>query len=491
MLRRLRLENGGQEMFAHYINGACLEGKGKPFDVLNPATEEVIARINAADEAQTNSALEAAQLAFKTWSKTSINERIGWVVKLRDALIAEKDTVSDLVAREVGKSYPEAEAECSFMTHMLNFYCEEIKRVYGTTMRDYVTKPGEAFHVMQRYPVGVTVGLMAWNFPFHGAALKLGPALVSGCTCVLKPSCNTPLSTLYLGVIGERIGFPKGVFNVVSGPSSIVGKALNESKIPRLITLIGESKTGRQVMAQASSSVKRFSLELGGNAPAIVMPDADLEETAAFMVNRKTRCCGQGCANINRIYVHENVHEKFIKLLHHNIKKVKVGWGKELGDVMGPQINKAARDRLLDLINDAIDKGAELIYGGTIPENLIIGSYIMPTLLDNVQDDTRLCHEEIFGPILPVYRFSDLEDVIKRANNTDYGLCSYLFSHDSRVIFKVTEELEFGEVLVNNPGGGSFAPLPHVGIKESGVGCDGSFWSLEGYMWMRRVSVRP
>jgi succinate-semialdehyde dehydrogenase/glutarate-semialdehyde dehydrogenase len=478
-------------LFQQYINGRCVEGKGNPLDVVNPATEEPIAALNAADESQTIEALEAAQAAFKSWSRTSINERLGWIVKLRQAIQAEKDTIVDLAAREVGKSYPEMEGECKMLLNVLDFYCEEVKRVYGTTVKDYASKPGDVFHVMQRYPVGVTVGHLAWNFPIQNVALKLGPALASGCTCVLKPSSSTPLATLYLGVIGEKIGFPKGVFNIVSGPSSVVGKTLNESKIPRLITLIGSSETGRQVIRQAATSIKRFSLELGGNAPAIVMPDADLESTAAFMVKRKIRACGQGCGNINRIYAHESIHDEFVHLLHLNIEKVKVGWGKELGDIMGPQINKAARDRLLDLVQDAIDKGARLIYGGKIPENLTRGSYIMPTLLDDVKDNARLCHEEVFGPILPVMRFSDLDDVIRRANDTDYGLVSYLFSHDSRVINKVSEELSFGEVHVNNPGPGTFVPLPHVGIKESGVGCDGSYWSLDAYFWMRRFSIRP
>jgi succinate-semialdehyde dehydrogenase/glutarate-semialdehyde dehydrogenase len=244
-------------------------------------------------------------------------------------------------------------------------------------------------------------------------------------------------------------------------------------------------------MSQASTSIKAFSFELGGNAPAIVMPDADLESTAEFMVNRKISCCGQGCANINRIYVHKEIQEEFVNLLHMYIKNVKVGWGKELDTFMGPQINSAARDRLLELVKDAAEKGANIIYGGKIPENLEKGSFIMPTLLDNMSDDSRICHEEVFGPILPVFSFSDLQDVIERANDTEYGLTSYLFSHDSRVIAKVTEELNFGEVLVNNPGGGYFVPLPHVGIKESGVGCDGSHWSLEEYFHIKRISIRP
>ena len=478
-------------MLQHYIDGATVEGEGKTFDVVNPATEELIGTVKAATEGQTVKALQAAQCAFKTWSKTSIGERTGWALKLRDALRAEKDTLTDLTAREAGKSYPEAAAECNMLFEVINFYCEEVKRVYGTTVKDYGSKPGEVFHVMEQYPVGVAVGHLAWNFPIQNVALKLGPSLASGCTCVLKPSSSTPLATLYIGAIAKKIGFPKGVINIVSGPSSVVGKTLNESKIPQLITLIGSSATGRQVLREASTSIKRFSLELGGNAPAIVMPDVDLESTASFMVKRKIRACGQGCGNINRIYAHSSIRKQFVELLHANIEKVQVGWGKELGDIMGPQINNAARDRLLDLVKDATSKGANLIYGGKVPENLTKGSFIMPTLLDNVSDTARLCHEEVFGPILPVFDFSDLDDVIRRANDTDYGLVSYLFSHDSRVIAKVTHELAFGEVHVNNPGGGNFVPLPHVGIKESGVGCDGSHWALKEYFWMRRLSVRP
>ncbi len=474
-----------------YINGRCVEGEGRPFDVVNPAIDEVIATVRAADEAQTIDALEAAQTAFKTWSKTSINERLAWIAKLRDACLAERDTLVDLLAREVGKSYPEAEAECNGMAATLNFYSEEVKQIYGTALTDYVSRPGEAFHVVRKYPVGVTVGHLAWNFPMQNAALKLGPALASGCTCVLKPSSSTPLATLYLGIIGEKIGFPKGVFNILAGPSGVVGKTLNESKIPRLVTLIGSSETGRQVMLEAATSIKRFSLELGGNAPALVMPDADLETTAAFMATRKTRCCGQGCANINRIYVHKSVHDQFVGLLHKYVEKVTVGWGKEMGDAMGPLINGAARARVFDLIKDATDKGGQLLYGGEVPEGLSAGSFIMPTLLDHAQDNMRLRHEEIFGPVLPVYTFSDLSEAIAAANDTDYGLCSYLFTHDSRVIARVSEEFEFGEVLVNNPPGGTFIPLPHIGIKESGVGCDGSLWALDPYFWMRRVSIRP
>ncbi len=474
-----------------YINGKCVEGNGQPFEVVNPATDEVIATVPAADESQTNNALGAAHRAFETWSRTSIAERLGWIARLRDACRAEQDVLVDLLAREVGKSYPEAEAECRGLAIILDFFAEEVKRVYGTTISDYTSRRGEALHVIRKYPVGVAVGLLAWNFPIQGAALKLGPALATGCTCILKPSRSTPLATFYLGVIGEKIGFPEGVFNILAGPAGTVGKTLNQSRIPRLITLIGSSESGRQVMAEAATSIKRFSLELGGNAPAVVMPDADLDAAARFMVARKVRCCGQDCANINRVYVHAGIHDEFVGLLRKHLEAVRVGWGKELGNAMGPLINRAARARVLGLITDAIDKGGQLVYGGRPPATPSVGSFLLPTLLDQAQDTMRLRHEEIFGPVLPVYTFNDLDAAIAAANDTDYGLCSYLFTHDSRVIARASENLEFGEVLVNNPPGGNFIPLPHIGIKESGVGCDGSLWALEPYLWMRRVSIRP
>lgn len=474
-----------------YINGRRVKGRGKPFEVINPATDEVIASVNAADEVQTIEALEAAQAAFKAWSQNTVSERLAWIAKFRDAILAERDTLTDLVAREVGKSYPEADAECSGIANLLNFYSEEVKRVYGTTLVDYGSKPGEMLHFVRGYPVGVTVGLIAWNWPLNEAGRKIAPALAAGCTCVIKPASYTPLATLHLGVIAQKIDLPKGVLNIVAGPSSVVGKTLNESKIPALIGLIGSSDTGRQVLSQGSTSVKRFSLELGGNAPAVVMPDADLESTAAFLIQRKTvnACAGQGCAQPNRLYVHASVHDTFVDLLLQNIRRVKIGWGREVGDAMGSLISKAERDRVLGLIRDATEKGAKLLYGGKIPENQTVGAFIMPTLLDNAQDNMRVCHEEIFGPVFPVFTFSDLNEVIARANDTDAGLTSYLFSHDTRVISKVCEEFAFGEVLVNNPTHGAVF-LPHVGIKQSGVGCDYSKWSLEEYFWKRLISIR-
>jgi succinate-semialdehyde dehydrogenase/glutarate-semialdehyde dehydrogenase len=415
------------------------------------------------------------------------------MMKLRNACIEKKDYFIDLVAKEVGKPYVEAEIDFEYLITCFNFYSEEVKRVYGTSITDYNSTRSDVFHVIEKRPLGVHVAHLAWNWPLMMVGNKLSPTLASGCTCVLKPSVKSPLTAMALGEVADSIGFPKGVLNIVTGKSSVVGKTLNESKIPKLIGLIGSSETGRIVMNQAAGSIKRFSFELGGNAPAIIMPDADLEKIVKLITVRKLRACGQGCSSVNRIFVHESVHDKVMDLFIQNFKQKNVGWGKDMPDAMGPQIDKAARDKLLELIDETVAEGAKLVYGGGIPQDLpphlAEGAFIMPTLFDKVTDDMHICNIEVFGPVLPVLTFTDLDDVIERANRTDYGLASYLFTHDARVIARVLEKLDFGEVYVNATTRGIF--LPHCGIKESGIGCDASKWSLQEYFHLKRFSIVP
>jgi len=477
-------------MALQYINGKCLPGKGEPVEIFNPATEDIVDSVQTATREQAIEALEAAQAAFPIWSSLSLEERGDWICKLSDAILAEKGTIADLLSREVGLPYSATPGEVAGVSKNLLFMYEEAKRVYGTTLPDYGAPQGEVYHFVQPYPLGVTVGHLAWNHPLHFFGAKLAPALASGCTCVLKPSISTPLASLYIAAIAERIGFPRGVFNVLAGPSGVIGKALNESKIPRLIGVIGSSETGRQVMSQGATSIKRYSLELGGNAPLIIMPDASLDDAVSYIVQRKTDSCGQGCSNINRVYVHRDVHDKVVELLLEKLRRVKVGWGKDEADAMGPQINKERRNALLDLIDEAVKHGAKLLYGGKIPEGMHRGAFIMPTLLDETPDDAVLTHLEIFGPVIPVYTFTELDDAIARGNDTESGLAAYVYSHDSRVIAKCSEKLTFGMIYVNNPVFGG-SNLPHIGVKESGIGCDYSRWSLENYYMLRRTSMRP
>ena len=476
-------------MFQQYINGKLVDGAGKTAEVYDPSTGEIIDTVGCADAAQAEEALRAAAQAFKTWSKTSVKERYDWLMKLKAACTAERDKLVDLVSFESGRPYPAACGDVDWLLTSLSYYAEEAKRMDGEVLPTQYVGEKENYHIVTRRPIGVTVGHIAWNYPLGNASIKLAPAVASGCTCIIKPSSETPLATLYLGVIAERIGFPAGVINILSGPSGEVAKTLNESDIPRMITLIGSYETGLSVMKQGATSVKKYSLELGGNAPVIVMPDADLNETAVNIVAKKVGFAGQTCVNYNRIYVHNSVYRELCEKVAEELKKVKLGRYKDEGYVMGPVINKAARDRMLELIDDAVKCGAKLVMGGEIPAEFSRGSYITPALLIDVTDDMRVSTEEIFGPIIPMQPFSDFDDVLERANNTIFGLSAYFFGHDAREIAKAFETLDAGEIFINGGIGSEFTP--HPGLKQSGIGCDKSKWSLEEYYDFKLISLVP
>ena len=473
------------------INGHCVEGAGDKLDVTCPATGELLETITTASIQQADEALEAAQAAFHDWARLSLNERIGWMMKLKDACLAEKDEIVDLMAKEGGKSRKEAANDFNAFIGYFGFYAEEAKRVYGTDIPEYGGRRGN-FHVVLKRPVGVVVGHLAWNMPISNVGLKLCPAMASGCTCVLKPSTETPLASLKVGELCEKIGLPAGVVNIVTGKASVIGNHLSQSKIPAMVAVIGSSAVGVEVMQNASTSIKRFSMELGGNAPCIIMPDCDLEKTAKYVADRKVRISGQGCANINRIFVHESIHDEFVKILLEDVKKIQVGWGDDMPNAMGPMINVKTRDRMIHLVEEAQSQGAELLYGGNIPElpdNLKNGAFFVPAVLDGVTDEMSITQQEIFGPIYSILTFKDLDEVIERSNKTDLGLTGYLFTHDSRVIGRVIEEVEVGELQVNDPGAGP--NMPHIGIKQSGLGCDRGKWSLDEYYDIRRISIQP
>ena len=474
-----------------YINGQLVEGKGDVIDVINPAYNEKITSFNAASVEQAEEALQAAQASVNTWGRTGINERLGWMRKLVDAIQEHRAELLDIVAQE-GKSYNEANGQINTFISYMNFYGEEVKRVYETGVQDYNAPRGELYHLIFRRPLGVVVGHLPWNSPLNLLGVKLAPAMASGCPCVLKPSTSTPLASMFIAQLAHDIGLPAGAFNLVTGKASVIGKYLNSSRIPKMITLVGSSEIGVQVMQEASTSIKRFSFELGGNAPCIIMPDADIDKIIPWMANKKVPFTGQSCATVNRFFIHESLHDKIIPPVVELMKKVQPGWGKETPGAMGPMINVKNRDAMLALIDKTVAQGAKMLCGGkptNLEGKLANGAFILPTLLDGCTDDMDIANIEIFGPIYPVYTFKTLDEAIARANNTKYGLTSYLMTHDSRVIAKCMEELEFGEVEVNMATNGAF--LPHVGIKESGVGCDRSMWSLDEYFSIRRLSMKP
>lgn len=476
-------------MFKQYIDGKLVDGLGKPKNVLNPATGEVAGVVGCATVGQATQALEAAGRAFKTWSKTSVSERIAWILKLRDAVAAERETFLELVAQETGRTYREACGDVDWFLTSCGFYSDEVKRIYGTSFSNFNGVPGSAYHIVEHQPIGVVVAHLAWNYPMGNAGIKLCPSIVSGCTCIIKPSSETPLSLLYLGEVAARIGFPAGVLNILSGPANEVACTLNSSTIPKMITMIGSTETGLQIMRESATSVKKFSFEMGGNAPVVVMDDASLDAVAANIVAKKVGFVGQTCVNYNRIYVHEKVYPALCEKVAQELSKVKLGAWKDPGYVMGPVINKQSRDRLLGLIEDAVARGAKLVMGGEVPEGFEAGSYMTPALLVDVTDDMRVSNEEIFGPIIPMQPFSDLDEALAKANNTPYGLSAYFFGHRAPEISKAFTAFEAGEIFVNGSVGCEFSP--HSGTKQSGVGCDKSRWSLEEYYDIKYLSMIP
>lgn len=478
-------------MYQLYINGKCVEGKGEAIDVTCPATGKVLATIHAATEEQADEALQAAQVAFTPWSRLSLNERIGWMKKLKAACQKKKEELVALLAAEGGKSIKEAGNDFNAFLNYFNFYAEQAKQISGEEIPDY-NGHKDALHLVIKRPIGVVVGHLAWNMPASNVGLKMCPSMASGCTCVLKPSVETPLTTMRIGALCEEIGLPAGAVNFVVGRASRIGNHLSASTIPAMVSLIGSTAVGLEVMQKAATSIKHFSMELGGNAPCIVMPDADIVKAAKFVANRKTRISGQGCANINRIFVHKSIHDEFLAKLVEFVSKIQVGWGEDVPDAMGPMINCKARDHMLDLVKDTVSHGAKLCYGGTVPDlgpEFADGAFFVPAVLDGVTDDMPIANQEIFGPIYSVMIFSDADEVIRRANQTPLGLSGYLLTNDFRMIGRCLEELGVGELQINYP---NFAApnLPHIGIKQSGLGCDRGKWSLEEYYHIRRVSAQ-
>jgi len=476
-------------MYRQYINGRMVEGKGRPLEVLNPATGEVVGIVGTATADQAKEALESAQKAFRTWSKTSVNERISWILKLREACMEEREVFIDLVSRESGRLYSQACGDVDWFFLSFIYYTDEVKRINGMTFPAMASVPGSAYHIVEHQPLGVTVGHVAWNYPMGNMSIKLCPSLAAGCPCIIKPSSQTPLSALHVGEIAAKIGFPAGVLNIISGSSNEVGKTLNSSDIPRMISLIGSTETGLKIMQEAATSVKKFSFELGGNAPVIVMDDADPDAVADNIVAKKTGFAGQTCVNYNRIYVHEKIYRILGEKIAERVQKFVPGKGRDQGPVINPMIDRKARDRMLDLISEAVSQGATLAAGGTIPQGFENGNYIMPALLMDVTDRMRVSKEEIFGPIIPLQPFSSLNQALEQANDTQSGLSAYFFGHRSPEIAKAFEMFHAGEIFVNGGGGTEFTP--HAGTKQSGIGCDRSRWSLEEYFDIKYISLVP
>jgi len=469
-----------------YIDGKLVDAESKECTkVICPATGESIAEVAKAGEVDAEKALIAAQKGFKYWSKLSLAERTEWMLKLREAVLENEDLLRQAIIHEMGKTYEGAWEDIEALVNGLEWYPAAMKNYREEQIPDYENTHR---HRMIYQPAGVAVAYLAWNFPLLNVGFKLGPALAAGCSLIIKPSTLSPLSAYLLGKIMFDINFPAGVVNILSGPAKEVANILTKSKKTNVLTMIGSTRTGLQVIADSNTSIKHLSMELGGNAPFIVFEDADMESALENAINLKFGNSGQVCVAVNRFFIHKEIYDKFIEAFIKKTKDLVLGFGLEEKPDMGPLVTRHDRDRMFDLINDAVSKGAKLETGGKIPKGKKSGNWIEPTVLTHVTPEMRVFREEIFGPIAPFMSFKTDDEVLKLANDTEYGLASYIFTNNHKRIERFTEELEFGEVQVNGVKYSIY--LPHGGIKNSGIGHDCSHLALDDYLIKKRVTIK-
>ena len=468
-----------------YINGQLLDAEsGKKEAVICPATGEAIAEIAIAGIKDTQKALLSSQQGFKYWSALTLAQRSEWMDKLRTAVLNKEKELRSAIIHEMGKTYAGSLEDIEALTNALEWYPNAMKNYKEEQIPDY---ENTHTHKMIQQPAGVAVAYLAWNFPLLNVGFKIGPALAAGCSLIIKPSSLSPLSAYLLGEILNDINFPAGVVNILCGPTSEVANVLTKSKIPAVLTMIGSTNTGKRVIADSTTSIKKLGMELGGNAPFIVYEDADFNKALDLAIGLKFGNSGQICVAANRFFIEESLYDKFISEYIKRAKSLKLGFGIDKAVDMGPMVDKKSRDRMFGLIEDAIEKGATLECGGNIPDALHKGYWMAPTVLRNTTTDMRVFKEEIFGPIAAFMKFKTDDEVLELANDTEYGLASYLFTNNHKRIQRFTEELQFGEIQIN---GVKYAIyLPHGGIKESGIGHDCSHLAIEDYIVKKRIST--
>lgn len=466
-----------------YIDGQLSDAlNGGTFDVICPADASPIATISWADKEDVDLVLEAAQNGFEYWSKLPVSERADWMDKLRSKILENRDLLRESIMYEMGKVWEGTDEDLTSITDSLQFYGEEIKKRADIPIED---KEGTHEHHIIAQPLGVVVAFLAYNFPLLNLGFKLGPALAAGCSIIIKPSEFSPLSAYLIGEICASINFPKGVINILCGDVQDVGVPLCESKVPRLITMIGSTETAQKLIQQSSgTSIKRFSMECGGNAPFIVFDDADLEAAIDLGAALKVGNTGQICVAPNRFFIHESVIEAFTQGMTDKFKAVKLGFGRANQPDMGPLANQQSVQKVHQIVKEAVRQGGVLQYGGKVPAQT--GYYYPPTLIRLDDPHAEILQHEIFGPVAILVPFSSKEEVLEWANNTNAGLASYVFSTDEETLGFFEIGLEFGEVQLNGVKYDIY--LPHGGIKNSGIGVDCSTYALDDYLIKKRVS---
>ena len=467
-----------------YIDGKWVDAEdGRTLSVTNPANGEVLAEVASVGAAETRRAIEAAEAALPEWRARSAKDRAQVLRKWFELLMENQEDLAQLMTAEQGKPLTESRGEVAYGASFLEWFAEEGKRVYGDVIPS--ARPDQRLLTL-RQPIGVVAAITPWNFPNAMITRKAGPALAAGCTVVLKPASSTPLSALALAELGERAGLPAGVFNVVAGSSGPIGDELTTNPIVRKLTFTGSTGVGKQLMAACAGTVKKTSMELGGNAPFIVFDDADLDAAVAGAMASKYRNAGQTCVCANRLFVQSGVYDAFVEKLTRAVEALAVGDGSEEGIEIGPLIDEKAAEDVDSLVQDAVGLGASVSVGGG--RSSLGQTYFEPTVLLDATREMRLFREEIFGPVAPIFRFEKEEEAIEMANDTEFGLASYFYARDVGRIWRVAEALEYGIVGINE-GIISTEVAPFGGVKESGIGREGSKYGIEDYIELKYMCL--
>lgn len=470
-----------------YINGNWEKAAGDArFPVTNPATGETIAQVADMGRAQTDAAIDAASAALPAWRRRTAKERAVILRRWYELMIENADDLALLMTTEQGKPLAEARGEVVYGASFAEWFAEEGKRAYGDVIP---THAPDRRIIVTKEPIGVCAAITPWNFPIAMITRKLAPAFAAGCTAVCKPAESTPLSALALAVLAEEAGFPPGVFNIVTGDigqAPEIGLALCESPIVRKVSFTGSTEVGRILLRQSADTVKKLSLELGGNAPFIVFDDADIDAAVEGAIVSKYRNAGQTCVCANRFYVQDGVYDEFASKLAAKVREFKVGAGTEEGVVIGPLIEPAALEKVSTHINNAIEHGAKLQVGGK--PHALGGLYFEPTVLTEVTQEMKVATEETFGPVAPLFRFKTEEEAVAMANATEFGLAAYFYARDVGRIFRVAEQIESGMVCVNS-GLLSTEIAPFGGVKQSGLGREGSRYGIDDYLEIKYLCL--
>jgi len=467
-----------------YINGEWIGKDLEQLEVVNPANGQVIGKVPIGAEDEANQAIDSAYEGFQTWSQTTAYERATYLKRLNDLILKKQEELAQVMTMEMGKPINESRGEVASSATYIEWYAEEGKRIYGETVPSHI--PNKRMQVWKK-PVGVVAAITPWNFPVAMLTRKMGPALAAGCTIVIKPSGESPLTAIKLVELCEEAGFPKGVINLVTGSSSKIGKAMMENKKVRKVTFTGSTEVGKLLIRQSADQVKRLSMELGGHAPIIILDDANLDAAVKGVMASKFRNAGQTCVCANRIYVQAGIHDQFLEKFINAVNELKVGDGVNEEVDIGPLINQSSVKKVAKQVEDARAKGAALVTGGrALTEEG--GNFYAPTVISNVDQSMLVMQEETFGPIAPVQKFNSLETAIQLANDTNYGLAAYVFTESVGKGTLLIEQLNFG-IVGWNDGMPSAAQVPFGGMKESGLGREGGHEGLEAFLESQYVSI--